>query len=96
MSKRLKRAPPYYDDPGCKYIVIADPWPGNKSGKERGEVYWNLLAAWVRFMLNKECEVDCIYAVNTVRRARMSFSCNPCVDGALICRSARTASRGAT
>ena len=74
MSKRLKRAPPYDDDPGCKYIVIADPWPGNKSGKERGEVYWNLLAAWVRFMLNKEHEVDCIYSVYTVRRAHARAS----------------------
>ncbi|TBU32041.1 hypothetical protein BD311DRAFT_751189 [Dichomitus squalens] len=65
MSKRLKRAPPYEDDPGCKYIVISDPWPGNKSGKERGEIYWNLLAAWVRFMLNKEHEAISVYSVNT-------------------------------
>lgn len=67
MPPRLKRAPPYEDDPGCKYIVIDDPWPGDKIGKRRDDLYINYLSAWVRFMLGKAHEVDCVYTVNTVR-----------------------------
>ena len=66
MPPRLKRAPPYEDDPGCKYIVINDPWPGNKVGKERNQFYWNCLCAWVRFMLDKKHEPECVFSVNTV------------------------------
>ncbi|KAI1788982.1 hypothetical protein LXA43DRAFT_598920 [Ganoderma leucocontextum] len=65
MPPRLKRAPPYEDDPGCKYIVIDDPWPGDKVGKDRDDIYWNFLCAWVRFMLNKEHEPECVFSVNT-------------------------------
>ncbi|KAI0722187.1 hypothetical protein C8T65DRAFT_628528 [Cerioporus squamosus] len=65
MPPKLKRGPPYDDDPGCKYIVIEDPWPGDATGKDRGPLYFNLLCAWVRFMLNKEHEVECVFAVNT-------------------------------
>ncbi len=64
--QKLKRGPPYDDDPGCKYIVIEDPWPGNAIGKARDERYFNLLCAWVRFMLGKAHEVECVYVVNTV------------------------------
>ena len=66
MPPRLKRAPPYDDDPGCKYIVIEDPWPGDKVGKQRNQLYYNHLCAWVRFMLNKEDEPDCVFTMNTV------------------------------
>ncbi|KAM5534849.1 hypothetical protein V8D89_011404, partial [Ganoderma adspersum] len=65
MPPRLKRAPPYEDDPGCKYIVIDDPWPGNKIGKERDQFYWNCLCAWVRFMFGKKHEPECVFSVNT-------------------------------
>ena len=66
MSKRLKRAPPYDDDPGCKYVVIENPWPGNKIGKARDARYFIELCAWVRFMLAKAHEVECVFTVNTV------------------------------
>lgn len=66
LMQKLKRGPPYDDDPGCKYIVIEDPWPGNAIGKARDERYFNLLCAWVRFMLGKAHEVECVYVVNTV------------------------------
>ena len=66
MPPRLKKAPPYDDDPGCKYIVIENPWPGGLSGKNRDQAYFNRLCAWVRFFLNKEAEVECLYTVNTV------------------------------
>ncbi|RDX53592.1 hypothetical protein OH76DRAFT_1342275 [Lentinus brumalis] len=65
MPPKLKRGPPYDDDPGCKYIVIEDPWPGDATGKDRKERFTNLVCAWVRFMLNKQHEVECIYTVNT-------------------------------
>ncbi|PIL36841.1 hypothetical protein GSI_00531 [Ganoderma sinense ZZ0214-1] len=65
MPPRLKRAPPYEDDPECKYIVIDDPWPGNKVGKERDALYWNYLCAWVRFMFDKKHEPECVFSVNT-------------------------------
>ncbi|RPD80641.1 hypothetical protein L226DRAFT_608005 [Lentinus tigrinus ALCF2SS1-7] len=68
MSLKLKRGPPYDDDPGCKYIVIEDPWPGDATGKDRyrnDSRYFNFLCAWVRFMLNKEHDVECVFAVNT-------------------------------
>ena len=65
--QKLKRGPPYDDDPGCKYIVIEDPWPGNATGKDRQLMpFFNHLSAWVRFMLGKTLEVECIYHVNTV------------------------------
>lgn len=64
--QKLKRGPPYDDDPGCKYIVIEDPWPGDKTGKSRDQKYYNFLCAWVRFMLGKAHEVECVYVVNTV------------------------------
>ncbi|KAI9001278.1 hypothetical protein BD414DRAFT_474174 [Trametes punicea] len=60
-----KKGPPYTDDPGCKYIVIEDPWPGNASGKARTQVYYNHLCTWVRFMLGKAAEPEVVYSVNT-------------------------------
>lgn len=61
-----RRGPPYNDDPGCQFVVIEDPWPGNATGKDRKEFFLNYLSAWVRFMLGKEHDVECIYTVNTV------------------------------
>ena len=61
-----RRGPPYNDDPGCQFVVIEDPWPGNAIGKDRKEFFLNYLSAWVRFMLGKEHDVECIYTVNTV------------------------------
>ncbi|KAI0676947.1 hypothetical protein C8Q78DRAFT_961717 [Trametes maxima] len=60
-----KKGPPYTDDPGCKYIVIDDPWPGNKRGKARDQVYYNHLCTWVYFMLGKSVKVDALYTMNT-------------------------------
>ncbi|OCH95994.1 hypothetical protein OBBRIDRAFT_787842 [Obba rivulosa] len=64
-SKKKKKGPPYFDDPGCKFIVIDDPWPGNKFGKDRKSDYYNVLSAWVRFMLGKKHWVEFVYSVNT-------------------------------
>ena len=63
-----KKGPPYDDDPGCKYIVIENPWPGNKTGKSRDPLFYNQVCAWVRFMLDKAEEPECVFSVNTVRR----------------------------
>ncbi|KAH9947287.1 hypothetical protein B0H21DRAFT_739662 [Amylocystis lapponica] len=60
-----KKGPPYTDDPGCKFIVIDDPWPGNAAGRDRKDAYWNLLGAWVWYMLDKKEIPDTIYSVNT-------------------------------
>ncbi|OSC98727.1 hypothetical protein PYCCODRAFT_1439044 [Trametes coccinea BRFM310] len=60
-----KKGPPYTDDPGCKYIVIDDPWPGNASGKARNQVFFNHLCTWVRFMLGKAVEPEAVYHLNT-------------------------------
>ncbi|KAI0771943.1 hypothetical protein BD413DRAFT_547157 [Trametes elegans] len=60
-----KKGPPYTDNPGCKYIVIEDPWPGNASGKARTEVYYNHLCTWVYFMLDKAHSALAVYSVNT-------------------------------
>ncbi|KAI0650103.1 hypothetical protein C8Q79DRAFT_923494 [Trametes meyenii] len=60
-----KKGPPYTDDPGCKYIVISEPWPGNKRGKDRGQVYYNHFCAWIYFMLGKSAHVDVLYTMNT-------------------------------
>ncbi|CDO73989.1 hypothetical protein BN946_scf185043.g38 [Trametes cinnabarina] len=60
-----KKGPPYTDDPGCKYIVIEDPWPGNASGKARDQVFFNHLCTWVRFMLGKTAEPEAVYHLNT-------------------------------
>ncbi|KAH9850097.1 hypothetical protein C2E23DRAFT_339062 [Lenzites betulinus] len=60
-----KKGPPYTDDPGCKYIVIEDPWPGNATGKARTQVFYNHLCTWVYFMLGKAHQVDAVYSVNT-------------------------------
>lgn len=62
-----KKGPLYEDDPGCKYIVIEDPWPGNKIGKDRDEVFWNKLGAWVFYMLDKKHDPESIFSMNTVR-----------------------------
>ena len=62
-----KKGPPYTDDPGCRYIVIEDPWPGNAIGKARSEVYFNHLCTWVYFMLDKKAEAEAVYSLNTVR-----------------------------
>ncbi|KAI9067650.1 hypothetical protein FKP32DRAFT_1609366 [Trametes sanguinea] len=60
-----KKGPPYTDDPGCKYIVIDDPWPGNASGKARNQVFFNHLCTWVRFMLGKAVEPEAVFHLNT-------------------------------
>ncbi|KAI0331281.1 hypothetical protein GY45DRAFT_1276257 [Cubamyces sp. BRFM 1775] len=60
-----KKGPPYTDDPGCRYIVIEDPWPGNATGKARSEVYFNHLCTWVYFMLDKKTEAEAVYSLNT-------------------------------
>ncbi|OBZ76263.1 hypothetical protein A0H81_03623 [Grifola frondosa] len=60
-----KKGPPYVDDPGCKYVVIDDPWPGHASGKDRGQDYFNRLGAWVWYMLGKKHEPEYLYSVNT-------------------------------
>ncbi|KAI0370192.1 hypothetical protein BV20DRAFT_1035959 [Pilatotrama ljubarskyi] len=62
-----KKGPPYTDDPGCKYIVIEDPWPGNPTGnlKARNQVYFNHLCTWVYFMLGKAHEAEAVFSVNT-------------------------------
>ncbi|KAI0356553.1 hypothetical protein OH77DRAFT_1423483 [Trametes cingulata] len=62
-----KKGPPYTDDPGCKYIVIEDPWPGNPSGdlKARNQVYFNHLCTWVYFMFGKAHEAEAVFSVNT-------------------------------
>ncbi|KAI0660725.1 hypothetical protein C8Q70DRAFT_972000 [Cubamyces menziesii] len=60
-----KKGPPYTDDPGCRYIVIEDPWPGNATGKARSEVYFNYICTWVYFMLGKKAEAEAVYSLNT-------------------------------
>ncbi|EIW61884.1 uncharacterized protein TRAVEDRAFT_44702 [Trametes versicolor FP-101664 SS1] len=60
-----KKGPPYTDDPGCKYIVIDDPWPGDATGKARNQVFFNRLCTWVYFMLGKAHQADAVYSVNT-------------------------------
>ncbi|KAI0824624.1 hypothetical protein BC628DRAFT_1419742 [Trametes gibbosa] len=60
-----KKGPPYTDDPGCKYVVIEDPWPGNATGKARTQVFYNHLCTWVYFMLGKEHQPEAVYSVNT-------------------------------
>ncbi|GBE79400.1 hypothetical protein SCP_0205980 [Sparassis crispa] len=70
-----KKGPPYKDDPQCKYIVIDDPWPGNLTGKERNNYYYNWIGAWVFFMLGKKAgEPICIYSVNTRREVIVKLS----------------------
>lgn len=66
-KKSKKKGPPYDDDPECKYIVIEDPWPGDKIGRDRGEIFWNKLGAWIYFMLDKKYEPEVIFSMNTVR-----------------------------
>ncbi|KAI0637889.1 hypothetical protein C8Q77DRAFT_1088280 [Trametes polyzona] len=65
MPPKKKKGPPYTDDPGCKYIVIEDPWPGDATGKARTQVFYNRLCAWVYFMLGKTHEVEAVFSVNT-------------------------------
>lgn len=62
-----KKGPPYTDDPGCKYIVIDDPWPGTKQGRDRKDNFFNLVGMWVYFMLNRKDIPESIFSVNTVR-----------------------------
>lgn len=60
-----KKGPPYTDDPGCKYIVIDDPWPGTKQGRDRKDNFFNLVGMWVYFMLNRKDIPESIFSVNT-------------------------------
>ncbi|KAH9943131.1 uncharacterized protein BXZ73DRAFT_97185 [Epithele typhae] len=57
--------PPYNDDPGCKYVVIENPWPGGKKGDQRDQWYWNLLCTWMRFMLQKTVPVFTVWSRKT-------------------------------
>lgn len=69
MSAQTKKGPKvkeYLDDPECKYVVIQGPWPGNKQGRDRDKIFYNLLGAWVRYMLGKRTFVEAIYSMNKV------------------------------
>lgn len=61
-----KKGTLYTDDPGCKYVVVEDPWPGNAKGSNRKDLYYNYLGAWVYYMLGKTAGPEYIYSMNTV------------------------------
>ena len=67
-----KKGPPYLDDPGCKYVVIIDPW-GMDSTKNRSSGDVDRLGSWVSFMLReqrtpeKEVLLEVVYMRGTVR-----------------------------
>ncbi|KAL4241318.1 hypothetical protein ABKN59_000267 [Abortiporus biennis] len=65
MSKKKFKIKEYLDDPGYKYIVIQDPWPANKVGAARDDVFYNLVGAWLFYMLDKKATPDTIYSLNT-------------------------------
>jgi hypothetical protein len=52
-----KKGPPYLDDPGCKYVVIIDPW-GMESAKDRNQEDVNRLGSWIGFMLREQSGID--------------------------------------
>ncbi|CCM02815.1 uncharacterized protein FIBRA_04927 [Fibroporia radiculosa] len=66
-AKGKKKGPPYVEEPDYTYIVICDPWPGDKSGKDRSELYYKFIAAWVWFMLGKSDSgwPEVIFSVHT-------------------------------
>ena len=61
-----KKGPPYEDDPECQYVVIANPWPGNRSGAQRTKIYFNWVSAWLSFMFEPREKPEELYYVNTV------------------------------
>ena len=63
-----KKGPPYLDDPGCKYVVVIDPWGMNGAGnRDKGDV--DRLGCWVQFMLREQLGVslEVVYKRGTVR-----------------------------
>lgn len=59
-----KKGPPYLDDPECKYVVIENPWPSGRSTCVRDEAYYQEVAAWLRYALNKAAWPETIYSRN--------------------------------
>jgi len=67
-----KKGPPYLDDPGCKYLVVIDPW-GMENANKRTHEDVNRLGSWVAFMLRgqnsdtNDVSLEAVYMRGTVR-----------------------------
>ena len=63
-----KKGPPYENDPGCQYIVVDDPWPGDAQGKERLKTgLFNWAAVWLSWMFEPHVLPEQVFYINTVR-----------------------------
>lgn len=65
---------PPYTEPGCKYVVIDNPWPGGKSGKARDARYFNYVAVWLSMILSPRVWPEELYYVSTVCHQFVSCS----------------------
>lgn len=77
-SKTKKGGKLYDDDPGCKYVVIENPWPDwGQAKKTNMKRYFDHIGAWLWYASNKTVLPLELYYVGTVRvssRALNAFS----------------------
>ena len=67
-SKTKKGGKLYDDDPGCKYVVVENPWPDwGQAKKTNMKRYFDHISAWLWYASNKTVLPLELFYVGTVR-----------------------------
>ena len=73
-SKTKKGEKLYDDDPGCKYIVIENPWPNWGPAASRDRRYFDHIGAWLWYATNKTILPIELCYVSTVSISQNAFA----------------------
>ncbi|KAI0688547.1 hypothetical protein BC835DRAFT_303856 [Cytidiella melzeri] len=66
--------PMYDDDPGCKYVVVENPWPYCGSAASRNESYFRHVGAWLWYASNKTLLPDELFYVSTKNEVVVKYA----------------------
>lgn len=65
-QQKKRKVKQYPEHPDYKFIVVGNPWPATKHGRDRDFKFYCTVTAWLEFMLGQKDLVQSIYSINTV------------------------------
>ncbi|KAJ3481176.1 hypothetical protein NLI96_g7837 [Meripilus lineatus] len=64
-QQKKRKVKQYPEHPDYKFIVVGNPWPATKHGRDRDFKFYCTVTAWLEFMLGQKDLVQSIYSINT-------------------------------